>query len=80
MEAPISVRVQYVQFKRIIVVLETLLLLVTVLTLVLTEVSSLAFQLFVALQMGRLCAEIANNNHIQQFFNMREPWILFPIL
>lgn len=73
-------RLNYVSFKRLIIVMEALILVMVLGVIIHYRVPPPWFELIIAVQVSRICAEIINHLRLQETFNVRDNWLFFPFL
>lgn len=73
-------RLRYVAFKRMIIVLEALLFVVLLGVIVYLQFPPPWFELLIAFQMTRIATEIINHVKLQDTFNVRDHWLIFPFI
>ena len=72
-------RLRYVAFKRLVIVMELLLLVVLLGFVACFRVPTPWYEAIITIQLSRTAAEIGNHIHLQTQFTVRDRWLLFPI-
>lgn len=78
-EFTLQARLKYCAFKRIVGLMETIILIILALLVDVLEVPAPYWQTLLLVQFGRVIAEILNHFELTNYFHIRDRWIVFPL-
>lgn len=78
-EVEFNNRLRYVAFKRMIIVMEALILVGLLGVITWLQVPFPWYEMMIAVQLSRITAEVINHLRLQEHFNVRDHWLFFPV-